>query len=405
MLCAGRAQLAIAAAAWRLPGERLAYLARDLDVLASRHHERPHRRSGVPSSTSTAPVAPSLAAASSATPRNPSPSAASARTRRRSLADAAREHERVEPAERRRHRRDRPAQAVDVDVEGEAAPRRRRPPLAPAPRACRPCPRAPRARTGAPGRRRSSAAATPALSEPRDDARVDRTRARRHHEPLERREAHRRVDGPAAAHGRERRARAQVAGDDAERVVALAPAQDRGATRGVRVRQPMEPVPPHAERSRHAARDRVGGGRIGQRGVERRVERRDVRQVRERRRDRTDPGQRPRLVQRRQRRQRLDARRSTRASSTTGAANRVPPWTTRCPTASAPPTRAIASRDERRVGLLDRRQVRRLEDGVARAEQPELAAARARVDDEDQACGVGHAQFAISGASSPSSRV
>ena len=93
------------------------------------------------------------------------------------------------------------------------------------------------------------------------------------------------------------------------------------------------------------------------------------------------------------------------SSSTTGATNRVPPWTTRCPTAAGAAHPAIGVRDDRGVGALDRRQVRRLEDGVVRAEQAELAAARPRVDDEDQPCGVGHAQFAISGASSPSSRV
>ena len=50
----------------------------------------------------------------------------------------------------------------------------------------------------------------------RDDRGVDRTRARAHHQALERREAHGRVDGLAVVHGRDRTAVAQMARDEAQ---------------------------------------------------------------------------------------------------------------------------------------------------------------------------------------------
>ncbi len=118
------------------------------------------------------------------------------------LADAAGEHERVEAAERGGHRGDPRAQAVHVDVEREprravgcVAPARRRARRA---RACRRCRRARAAPSGARARRRARfAESSLVLQQPQQHARVDAARARRHHEPLERREAHRRVDASA----------------------------------------------------------------------------------------------------------------------------------------------------------------------------------------------------------------
>src|SRR5215211_4508082 len=117
-----------------------------------------------------------------------------------------------------------------------------------------------------------------------------------------------------------------------------------------------------------------------------------------------DRRERPGLVERRERRQRLDpgdrvgvehdGRREARAAMDDAVADR----------ARRRPARDRVTHDTR-IGSLDRRQVGRPEHGIVVAQQPQLAAARPRVDDERQACGVGHVQPATSGASSPSSRV
>ena len=70
---------------------------------------------------------------------------------------------------------------------------------------------------------------------------IDAPGAGRHHQPLERREAHRRVDRAAVEDGGQRRAGAEVAGHEAQAVGRAAEQLGR-APRRVRVRQAVEPV-------------------------------------------------------------------------------------------------------------------------------------------------------------------
>ena len=199
---------------------------------------------------------------------------------------------------------------MEIDVEREAARPRRPCPPRPGSPACPPIPPRPRR----PDRRsRPSVISAGGIAllrgEPQHQARVHRPGAGRHHEPLERREAHRRVDRPPAEHRGERRPGAQVAGHDPQVRVAGAPEQLRHAPRRVCVRQPVEPVPADRPSLPPLAGDRVGrrGGR--DRRVERGVEARHRGHAGQRLGDRRDPRERPRLVERGERRQRPRARR------------------------------------------------------------------------------------------------
>ena len=116
------------------------------------------------------------------------------------------------------------------------------------------------------------------LHEPARRGRVDGPRARRHHEPFERREAHRRVDRTAAdasrtatrprPDGSSRRASSdrRIAPDELAR---------RDATR--RRAKAVEAEAAHPPLLAPASRERVGGGRGRERRVERGVEARDLR--------------------------------------------------------------------------------------------------------------------------------
>ena len=127
-------------------------------------------------------------------------------------------------------------------------------------------------------------------------ARVDRARTRGHGDALERAEAHRRVDRAPVEHCGHRAAAAQVAGHD---------------PRGVELRDhrlhgdPVEPVAAHAPVA-PGLRDRVRRRHLGDRRVERRVEDRDVRHVRERGARLADRAQGRRVVERGDARQIVD---------------------------------------------------------------------------------------------------
>ena len=115
------------------------------------------------------------------------------------------------------------------------------------------------------------------LHEPQQQARVDAARAGGHHEALDRRESHRRVDRPTAADGGQRRAGAEVAGDEPQ--AGRGPAQQLGrASRGVGVGEPVEAEAPQAVALAPLGRQRVGRGGGRQPGVERGVEARHRRQ-------------------------------------------------------------------------------------------------------------------------------
>ena len=249
----------------------------------------------------------------------------------------------------------------------------------------------------------------PLVDEPEHEARVDAARAGRHDDPLERREAHRRVERAAVAHRGERRAGAEVAGDDPRARVQAE--QLGGPTGGVRVGEPVEAVAAQREPLAPCGGQRVRRRRRRQVRVERRVEARHRRAGRPATsRDRVGRRQRLGLVQRRQRREPLELARTARRRAPPPRCAR-PPCTKRCATASASPSRSIAARERAGVdpppgglGLVFAEQL------VVVAEQPELDAARARVDGEDAhqapgGRGMRPVQSRTSGASSPCSRV
>ena len=126
------------------------------------------------------------------------------------------------------------------------------------------------------------------FDQPQQEAGVDAARPRRHHDAVERREAHRGVDRAPAGDRAQRRARAEVAGDEPRRVGR----ELRDAPRGVGVREAVEAEPA----PRPLSRQRVRGRRRRQRGVERGVEACGRTHARER----VDRRQRTRLVQRRE---------------------------------------------------------------------------------------------------------
>ena len=150
-----------------------------------------------------------------------------------------------------------------------------------------------------------------ALEQPQQQARVDAARARRHDEPLERREAHRRVDGAPVAHRGERRAGAEVARHDrAARAGQLAPraatrrrARARGSRSGGRPSAratragPRTSPPPAASVAWNAVSKHATAGMSGQRG-EHGVERGERLRLVQRR----EVGQRPQLAHARRRR-------------------------------------------------------------------------------------------------------
>ena len=133
------------------------------------------------------------------------------------------------------------------------------------------------------------------LLEPQQEPRVDRARAGRHDEALERCEPHRGVHRAAVENGAQRCARAEMTGHHSARVTSRAS--------GIGMRQAMEAVAPQDISLSPRSRKRVGGGLRRERGVKRGVEARDLRDVRQRSSDRVERSQRLRLVERRERSQ------------------------------------------------------------------------------------------------------
>ena len=167
------------------------------------------------------------------------------------LADAAREREHVEAAERHRHLRHGARDPVRVDREAERVvepPERREPRLV--------------LESGV-----EVVDSQAVLPEEVDQGpRVDGAGAGGHRHAFERGEPHRRVDRAPVEHRGHRAAAAQVAGHDPRGVE---PRDDRLH------RDPVEPVAAHAPVA-PALRNRVRRGLGGNRGVERRVEDGDV---------------------------------------------------------------------------------------------------------------------------------
>ena len=154
------------------------------------------------------------------------------------------------------------------------------------------------------GRRQFGGRHVHVLFEPQDESGIDRSRSGRHHQAVQRRESHRGVDRPAVADRGQRRARAEVAGDEPQ-AVGVAPEEFRGAPRDVRVRQPVKSEAPQAPARPPllGQRERRGGGGDG--GVEGGIEARHGGHRGEHCLHGVQGGERLRLVQRRQVGQRL----------------------------------------------------------------------------------------------------
>src|SRR5262244_2676670 len=104
-----------------------------------------------------------------------------------------------------------------------------------------------------------------------DDARIDVARSGAHHEPLERRESHRRVDRAAVLDRRGRATASEMQGDD--RRGRLGPAR-QGAVAGEyrAIRDAVEAESADAVTIGELTRDRVAPRALRQRGVKRGIE-------------------------------------------------------------------------------------------------------------------------------------
>jgi len=138
-------------------------------------------------------------------------------------------------------------------------------------------------------------AQTGVLQKPQQQPGVDAARPRRHDQPVERREAHRRVDRVAVPHGGQRGTAAKVAGDELQ-ALERPTEQLGGASCRRGMREPVEAVPAQAPALAPRLRQRVSMRCRGQRRVEGRVEAGDRRYVAEHAADRFE--RRQRLVER-----------------------------------------------------------------------------------------------------------
>ena len=195
---------------------------------------------------------------------------------------------------------------------------------------------------------------------------------------------------------------AEVAGHDPARTGRELPR----AAGGVGVREAVEAEPAHPVALPPFARQRVGGRRRRERGVEGGVEARDLRHVRQRPRDGVDGRQRLRLVKRRergqlaQRRQHLVVEPDGRAEALAAVHDAVPDRVRRLG--------QLGERLRDRLGSTTdaERRARAPQLGVVGVEQRQLEAARPGVGDEDaHAQLAGQVQSRTSGESSPCSRV
>ncbi len=223
------------------------------------------------------------------------------------------------------------------------------------------------------------------LQQPQQQAGVDGAGPGRHHKALQRREPHCGVDAGDALHGGERRPGAQVAGHHAK----PGPAEQlRASGRGVLVREPVKAVPPQAEALGPFAGQGVGWLRPRRHaGMKRRVEAGNGGQPGQRGLRGLDPGQGPRLVQRRQVGQVRDSR-DHRLIDDRGADEPAAPM--HHPVAGRVKA-GLGTQELAEVGVVGAAvpgvDVQRRDGLVRRAEHAELEAARPGVDDED----AGHA--------------
>ena len=185
----------------------------------------------------------------------------------------------------------------------------------------------------------SSATEPGRADEPQDETGIDRSRPGRHHEAFERREPHRRVDRPAAAHRAQRRARAEMTRHDLQLGDRDDPASSAARAGRVRVREAVEAEPAQ----RPACRATPAGSAYdaarpagASRGTRCRSRRRAV-AVGSARRAAAIAASARGWCSGASGDERRRARTPTASSITTGAAKSGPPCTTRWPTASIAP--------------------------------------------------------------------
>ena len=207
----------------------------------------------------------SLRCASSGDTQEREPARGQRAHRGRVLAYAARKHQRVEAAQCRGHRGDPGAQPVDIDIQRQARAGPSRPAAARArrSRACRRCPPGPAGQSGARARRRAPPPEQLlVLEQPQQHPGVDAARAGRHHETLERREAHRGVERGPVVDRAQRGAGAQVAAHDPQPRSA-SPEQLRRAPRDPGVREAVKAVAAQPPALAPLCRQRIGGAAAG----------------------------------------------------------------------------------------------------------------------------------------------
>src|SRR5205807_6634164 len=220
------------------------------------------------------------------------------------LADPGGERDRVEPAEYRVVGADVLADAVAVHVEGE--PRGR---VAGRATVDDPAHVVVRAQAGEAGPVQvhvlDAGEVEAGAAEVEGDGRVEVAGAGTHDQALKRGQAHRRVHAAPTGHGGRAGTVAEVQHDQVQ--LGERPAQQRGGTGGHPAdRDAVEPVPADAVPLRHLAVQRIGGGRLRQRGVVCGVEDGDLRYPRNGVPGRLDAGHPDRVVQRGELGQRAD---------------------------------------------------------------------------------------------------
>ena len=186
-------------------------------------------------------------------------------------------------------------------------------------------------------RPRSRPADRPSARSMEDDPGVDRPGAGAHHQALERRHAHRRVDRPTAIDRRHRAAAAEVRDDQRAGRRRVAPSSSACPSDGPVDRQAVEPEAADAVLAgRHASGPGSGWPpRAASRGTPCRRRRRAGRPAAPRAPRGWSP---PRAgLWSGARSASVSMAASAASSISVGSVNRSPPWTTRCPTASIEP--------------------------------------------------------------------
>ena len=217
-----------------------------------------------------------------------------------------------------------------------------------------------------------------------DHGRVHVARPRAHHQPLQRRQAHRRLDATTAGDRGHRGAVAEV-GDDQVDVASGRPSSSAARPDDVLVRACRGSRSGARRGARTTAGHGVAVGVRRQRAVERRVEHGHLRHAGPQPAGDLDAGDVGGVVERSERHQAAQRRHHRRRRRRSARVNASPPWTTRCPTASTPAATELVDHALERGGV-----VGDLLDGAAQHRSPVVVVDQlvldrraAGVEDED----------------------